>query len=64
MERTFSTVSNILSDKRLSMLHYNLKENLIVYGNHSLSNEDEKDEIIEKAQSLGCKITKENNKTP
>ena len=42
VERTFSTVSNILSDKRLSMSHSTLNDNLIVYGNHSLWNKDER----------------------
>ena len=36
VERTFSTVSNILSDKCLSISHSTLNNNLMVYGNNSL----------------------------
>ena len=55
VERTFSTVSNILSDKRLSMSHNTLNNNLIVYGNHSLWNKDEREEIIERALDMYLK---------
>ena len=52
---TFSTVSNKLSDKRLSMSHSTLNDNLIVYGNHSLWNKDEREEIIERALDMYLK---------
>ena len=48
----FSTVSNIFSDKCLSMSHSTLNDNLIVYGNHSLWSTDEREEIVERALDM------------
>ena len=45
----FSTVSNILSDTRLSMSHSTLNDDLILHGNHSLMSKDEREEITERA---------------
>ena len=49
LERAFIIVSNIFSHKRLSMSHRTLDDNLIVYGNYSLLNKDEREEITERA---------------
>ena len=45
-EKTFSTVTNILSDKRLSMNHKTLEDCLVIFGNNSLWKKHEK-EIIQ-----------------
>ncbi len=52
VERTFSVLTNILSDKRLSLTHKAMNENMIVYGNHKLWSKEEKDEIIERAVQI------------
>ena len=48
IERTFSVVTNILSDKRLSMQHNTINEALIVYGNDSLWSTEERESIIDR----------------
>ena len=47
VERVFSTVRNIFSDKCISFSHSTLDETLIVYGNHSLWSKDEREEMVE-----------------
>lgn len=46
VERTFSVVTNILSDKRLSMNHDTLDDCIVILGNNSLWTVAEKEEII------------------
>ncbi|CAB4037348.1 zinc finger 862-like [Paramuricea clavata] len=45
-ERTFSVLTNILSDKHLSMRHSTLDDSLIVYGNDGLWSVKEKEESL------------------
>ena len=52
VERTFSVVTNILSDKRLSMRHETINESLIVYGNDDLWTTEERTEIINRAVEI------------
>ena len=52
VERTFSVVTNILSDKRLSMRHNTINEALIVYGNDSLWSTEERESIIDRAVEI------------
>ena len=52
VERTFSTVTNILSDKRLSMNHNKLEDCLVILGNDSLWKKHEKEEIIQASREL------------
>jgi hypothetical protein len=47
VERTFSIVTNILADKRLSMNHDTLADCVIILGNKSLWSKDEYDNIID-----------------
>jgi hypothetical protein len=47
VERTFSVVTNILLDKRLSMHHNTINEALVVYGNDSLWSTEEREAIID-----------------
>ena len=55
VERTFITIRNILSDKRLSISHSTLNDNLIVYCNDSLWNKNEKEKVIKRAVDLYLK---------
>ena len=55
VERTFSTVTNILSDKRLSMNHNTLEDCLVILGNDSLWTKHEKGEIIQASRELYMK---------
>ena len=48
VEGTFSFVTNILSDKRLSMGHNTLENSVIVSGNNSIWSEKEREEIIDR----------------
>ena len=52
VERTFSTVTNILSDKRLSMNHNTLEDCLVILGNDSLWTKHEKGEIMQASREL------------
>ena len=52
VERTFSFVTNILSDKRLSMSHDTLENSVIVSGNDSIWSEKEREEIIDRALEI------------
>ena len=52
VERSFSTLTNILSDKRLALTHKPLNESMIVYCNHTLWSKEEKDEVIERAVDI------------
>ena len=52
VERTFSTVTNILLDKRLSMNHNKLEDCLVILGNNSLWNKHEKEEIMQASREL------------
>ena len=52
VERTFSTVTNVLSDKRLSMNHNKLEDCLVILGNDSLWKKHEKEEIIQASREL------------
>ena len=61
VERTFITVRNALSDKSHSILHSTLNDNLIVYGNNPLCNNDEEEESIERAVDLYLKTKQKMN---
>jgi hypothetical protein len=52
IERTFSVVTNILSDKRLSMHDNTINEALVVYGNDSLWSTEEREAIIDRAVEI------------
>ncbi|XP_057291024.1 uncharacterized protein LOC130613711 isoform X1 [Hydractinia symbiolongicarpus] len=52
VERCFSTVTSILSDRRLSMAHDTLEDTLIISGNDNLWSPQEREEIIERARVL------------
>ena len=52
VEKTFSTVTNILLDKRLSMNHNTLEDCLVILGNNSLWKKHEKEEIIQAIREL------------
>ena len=52
VERTFSTVTNILSDKRFSMNHNTLEDCLVILGNDILWKKHEKEEIIQASRKL------------
>ena len=52
VERTFSTVTNILSDKRLFMNQNTLEDCLVILGNNSLWKKHEKEEIIRASREL------------
>lgn len=52
VERTFSVVTNILSDKRLSMRHNTTNEALIIYGNDSLWSTEEREAILDRAVEI------------
>ena len=60
-ERVFSTLSNILFVKHLSMSHSTINDNVIVYGNHSLYlkrvlySKDEREEMKERSLDLYLK---------
>ena len=58
-ERTFSIMSNILSDKRLSISHNTLTNNLIICGNNSLWNRNEREEIIKRALDTYLKLKRQ-----
>ena len=45
-------MTNILSDKRLSMSHDSLENSVIVSGNNSISSEKEREEIIDRALEI------------
>ncbi|CAB3995543.1 zinc finger 862-like [Paramuricea clavata] len=62
VERTFSVLTNILSDKRLSMRHSTLDDSLIVYGNDSLWSVKEKEEIIDRAVQIYLKTNNRRKK--
>ena len=46
------TLTNVLSDKRLSLFHKALNENMIVYGNHNFWSMKENQEIIKHAVDI------------
>jgi hypothetical protein len=52
VERTFSVVTNILADKRLSMHHNTINEALVVYGNDSLWSTEEREAIVDCAVEI------------
>ena len=52
VERTFSFVTNILSDKRLSISHDTLENSVIVSGNNSIWSEKEREEMIDRALEI------------
>ena len=47
VERTFSFVTNILSNKHLSISYYTLENSVVVSGNNSIWSEKEREEIID-----------------
>ena len=55
VERTFSTVTNILSDKRLSMNHDTLDNSVVILGNDTIWSNSERDQIIERARQIYMK---------
>ena len=60
VERTFSFVTNILFDKRLSMSHDTLENSVIVSGKNSIWSEKEREEITDRAFEIylsKCRIT-------
>ena len=52
VECTFSFVTNILSDKHLSISHNTLENSVIVSGNNSTWSEKEREEIIDRALEI------------
>ena len=62
VERTFSVLTNILSDKCLSMRHSTLDDSLVVYGNDGLWSAKEKEEIIDRAVQIYLKTSKRRKK--
>jgi hypothetical protein len=52
VERMSSVVTNILSDKRLSMSYPTLNDSVVIYGNDGLWNLQEKDKIINRAVEI------------
>ena len=54
IECTFSFVTNILSDKCLSMSHDTLENSVIVSGNNSIWSEKEREEIIDRALEISA----------
>ena len=64
VERTFSVVTNILSDKRLSMRHGTINESLIVYGNDDLWTTEERTEIINCAVEIYLKKRRSRSRDP
>nr|XP_047143305.1 zinc finger protein 862-like [Hydra vulgaris] len=49
VERTFSTVTNILTDKRLSLSHEALADCVVIHGNHSLWTKEDYNDLIERS---------------
>ncbi len=52
VERAFSTLTNILTDKRLSMKHKRLEQILIISSNEKNWTVQERNEIIERALNI------------
>ena len=57
VEHTFSFVTDIVSDKCLSMSHNTLKNSVIVSGDNSIWSEKEREEIIDRALEIKHRIT-------
>ena len=52
VERTFSFLTNIWSDKRLSMHHNTINKSLIIYGNDDLWSREEREAIVHRAAQI------------
>ena len=60
--RKFENLTNILSDKCLSLSHSSLEDSLIVYGNDGLWSVKEKEEIIDRAVKIYLNTNKRRKK--